>query len=300
MSLKSFVFTLSSVLILSLSTLQAQSLVFNEEELLEHLKTLSSDAYEGRKTGEKGNTIARAYLIQHLKEWGVKPLNTEFEQPFSFAHEDISYDAHNVLGLVRGNKYPNKYIIINAHHDHLGIRNGVIYNGADDNASGMAALLAFAEYLSNHPPQHSIILASFDAEELGIRGAKYFLESFKEQDIMLMINMDMIGRSARKELYMVGSRYHEGLADLVADFENQTNSKLLIGHDGTDRKQDWTLASDQAPFHQAGIPFLYFGNEDHRGYHRPTDDYQFITKAFYQDAVTMIIAMFEMIDSEGL
>jgi Zn-dependent M28 family amino/carboxypeptidase len=285
---------------LFVSKSQSQSKLFDADALLEHLKVLSSDAYEGRATGEKGNDIARAYLIQHFKEAGVKPLNTQFEQPFSFIHNDKTYQGNNVLGLVLGNKYPNKYIVINAHHDHLGVKDGVIYNGADDNASGMSALIAFAEYLKNNPPQHSIILAAFDAEELGFRGSSYFLESFKEQNIMLMINMDMIGRSAKKELYMVGSRYHEGLSDLVSDFENQTNSQLLIGHDGTDRKQDWTLASDQAPFHQAGIPFLYFGNEDHRDYHRPTDDYQFITKDFYQDAVTMIMSMFQMIDAEGL
>ncbi|MEM1003341.1 MAG: M28 family peptidase, partial [Bacteroidota bacterium] len=269
-------------------------------KLLEHLRILSSDDFEGRLTGEEGNRKGRAYIIKEFTNYKVQPLLENFEQAFTFQQDDREYKANNVLGLVKGSKYPNKYVVISAHHDHVGVIDGEIYNGTDDNASGVAALLAFAEYLSKNPPEYSVILAAFDAEELGLWGSSFFLESFKDEDIMININMDMISRSDKRELYMVGSRYNDKLKLVTNKFENNTNSKLIVGHDGSDGKDDWTYAADHAPFHEAGIPFLYFGNEDHKDYHQPTDDFEFVTTAFYKDAVTLIISLYALIDQEGL
>jgi len=273
---------------------------FNEDKLLDRLEILSSDKFEGRRTGEKGNDLARAYIIQQFKSLKVSGYNGEYEHPFSFEIRDTKYNATNILVEIKGTESPEKYIVISAHHDHLGVSGNKIYNGADDDASGVAALLSFAEYLAKNPPKHSVILAVFDAEELGLRGAKYFVESMDTSKILLNINMDMISRSAKDELYIVGTRYNKTLKAIIDKFENPTSSKLLQGHDGTDGKQDWTMSSDHGPFHKAKIPFLYFGNEDHVAYHKPTDDFKHITPKFYKNSVHIILSIFESIDVLGL
>ena len=289
------------VAISTFSCAQSQEIFFNENALLTHLQTLSSDAYEGRKTGEKGNEKGRQYIIQQLESLGVSAFDSGYEDEFIFNRRDIEYKGKNVLAKIEGTAFPNKYIVISAHHDHLGkSKDGKIYNGADDDASGVSALFAFAEYLAKNPPKHSIILAAFDAEEMGLQGSKYFVEKMKDQDIVLNINMDMISRSAKDEIYVVGSRYNDNLKEMLSKFKNPTSTKLSQGHDGTDGKQDWTYSSDHGPFHRAEIPFLYFGNEDHPAYHKTTDDFDDITPQFYKNAVKIIISVFADIDSRGL
>lgn len=274
---------------------------FDENQLLERLETLSSDEYEGRRTGEKGNDKGRQFIIEQFKSLGANSFGSGYEHEFSFKRRDTEYKGKNVLAKIEGTEFPKTYIVISAHHDHLGIsKDGKIYNGADDDASGIAALFAFAEYLKNNPPKHSVILAAFDAEEMGLQGSKYFVEKMKGSDVMVNINMDMISRSAKNELYVVGTRYNEGLQKIISEFQNPTDSKLSVGHDGTDGKQDWTYSSDHGPFHSAKIPFLYFGNEDHPAYHKPTDDFSDITPEFYKNAVRIIVEVFEAIDKKGL
>ena len=282
------------------SETKAKASLFDEDKLLERVKILSSDKYEGRRTGEKGNDSARAYIIKEFKSLNLSGLNGEFEHSFSFDTRIGKFNAKNVLIEIKGTKFSEKYIVISAHYDHLGISGNKIYNGADDDASGVAALIVFAEYFKKNPPKHSIILAAFDAEELGLKGAKHFVETFENDKIGLNINMDMISRSKKDELYVVGTRYNETLKTLVDNFENPTTSKLLQGHDGSDGKQDWTMSSDHGPFHKNGIPFLYFGNEDHEAYHKPTDDFEDITPEFFKNSVKIIMSIFESIDNSGL
>lgn len=292
---------LNFFLVLSLSSC-AQSIPedFNTSKLLERLEILSSDRFEGRETGEKGNALARAYIIKQFESINAKGFNGNYEYPFSFERQGDTIHAKNILVEIKGTAFPDKYIVISAHHDHLGIKDGKIYNGADDDASGVAALMSFAEYMSENPPKHSVILAAFDAEEIGLRGAKHFVETFNTSKIIVNLNMDMISRSSKNELYAVGARYNDGLKAIIKSFKNPTSSKLLEGHDGTDGKDDWTMASDHGPFHKAGIPFIYFGNEDHAAYHRPEDDFKDITPEFYINSVKMILALFKSIDKSGL
>ena len=282
------------------SCAQDTTLDFNSYKLLERLEVLSSDTFEGRRTGEKGNDLARTYLIEQFKSLNAPAFGNKYEHKFLFEAREKSYNAVNVLAKIQGVEFPDRYIVISAHHDHLGIRDNKIYNGADDDASGVAALLSFAEYLTKNPPKHSVILAAFDAEELGLQGSKYFVDKMRNSTIIANINMDMISRSSKNELYVVGTRYNKTLKAIVDNFKNPTSSKLLEGHDGTDGKDDWTMASDHGPFHKANIPFLYFGNEDHAAYHKPEDDFKDITPEFYINSVKIILSIFNKIDNLGL
>ena len=284
----------------TLSCAQNKNTKFDEDQLLNRLEILSSDKFEGRKTGEKGNDSARAYIIKQFKNLNVSGFNGKYEQPFSFESRGKKFNANNILVEIKGTQFPDKYIVISAHHDHLGVSGNKIYNGADDDASGVAALISFAAYFSKNPPKHSVILAAFDAEELGLRGAKHFVATFDTSKILLNLNMDMISRSAKDELYVVGARYNKQLKVLIDTFKNPTTSKLLQGHDGTDGKQDWTTSSDHGPFHKVNIPFLYFGNEDHAAYHKPTDEFAAITPQFYKNSVHVILSVLEAIDASGL
>jgi len=274
---------------------------FNKEVLLEQLQELSSDKYEGRFTGEKGNLMARQFIIDQFEKENVNSLQKNtYEQNFSFNRDGKKFNATNVLGTITGTHFPEKYIVISAHYDHLGIKDGKIYNGADDDASGVCALFAFAAFFKNNPPKHSIILAAFDAEELGLQGAKYYVKNpiVDKKKVIININMDMIGRNTKNELYMVGTRYTNGLKKVLKKFKNTTAIKLIEGHDGADDKEDWTTASDHGAFYEQKIPFLYFGEEDHPDYHKETDEFKNIDPVFYTNAVQLIIAVFEEVDEK--
>ena len=282
------------------SNLNIKNDLFDANALMQRVKFLSLDSLEGRKTGEYGNLIARNYIIELFKKHDIEPYSNNYLQPFSFKNrrDSKTYQAANILGLIRGSKSPEKYIVISAHYDHVGIINGAIYNGADDDASGVSALFALIEYLDKNPLKYSVIIAAFDAEELGLKGAQHFLKSFPQakENILLNINLDMIGRNDDNQMFVVGANLHEELKPLINDLKLPENFYLLSGHDGTDKKQNWTYSSDHGIFHKSNIPFLYFGVEDHEDYHKPTDDYENIQKVFYTKAVMTIISVVERIN----
>jgi Zn-dependent M28 family amino/carboxypeptidase len=273
--------------------------LFSEEDLLLNIKTLSSDTFEGRRTGSEGSKKAKVYIINQLKALDILPLGKNYEQPFLFTHHEKQYKGTNILGLVRGTDYSEKYIVVSAHYDHEGIKNGLIYNGADDDASGISALISFAQYFIYNPPKHSVIIAAFDAEELGLEGSKYFVNNtiVPANSIMVNLNMDMISRSETNTLFAVGTRYNKNLKEVVSNFKKTGNVNLLPGHDGEDSLEDWTFSSDHASFHKQGIPFLYFGVDDHEDYHTPNDDFENIHPEFYKEAVKTIISTFNLIDT---
>lgn len=275
---------------------------FTTDSVLNHVKTLSSDAFEGRRTGTPGALKAKNYIIETFKKLNVKPLGQSFEQSFSFTSATKTYEAVNVLGLINGTEHTDKYIVISAHYDHEGIKNGKIYNGADDNASGVASLMAFADYFKSNPPKHNVILAAFDAEELGLKGAYYYVDNsiIDLENIVLNLNFDMISRSESQELYAVGTRYSKVLKETVSAFENIGQVNLMIGHEGLDSSDNWTNSSDQAAFHNKNIPFIYFGVPDHKDYHAPTDVYENIDQQFLLDAVQTLITVFTQLDSKQL
>ncbi|QHI37980.1 Aminopeptidase YwaD [Kordia antarctica] len=269
---------------------------FNEINLLKHVKELSSDIYQGRETGTLGATKAKNYIIGEFKKLNVKPLGESFEQVFPLPKKLKATQGENIIGYIKGSEKAAEYIVITAHYDHEGIKNGKVYNGADDDASGISALLAFAEYLQKYPPKHSVLLIAFDAEEKGLLGSYYYIENsiVPKEQLKLNINMDMISRSDKKELYAVGPQYYSQYKPIIENLEKSGEVTLLIGH------KEWTYSSDHAGFHTAKIPFIYFGVEDHKDYHKPTDDFENIHPTFYTNAVQTIISFFKEVDNQQL
>jgi len=268
-------------------------------QLLKDVETLSSDAYEGRKTGTKGAEMARTYLTGRLKEIGLKPYpgKNTYESSFEIKGRNgaAAIEGKNLIAYIPGKS--ENVIVISAHYDHIGIIKDEVYNGADDNASGVAGLLQFAKYFAKNKPNNTLIFAIFDAEEMGLQGAKAFVANppVALDKIKLNINMDMISHNDKGELYAVGTfRYPELKPFFIT---SNPKIKVLFGHDDPKLgRDDWTNQSDQGAFNAKNIPFLYFGVEDHKDYHKATDEYQNINKTFFIDAANAIQEIIVNID----
>ncbi|TKC06259.1 M28 family peptidase [Pedobacter frigoris] len=297
--MKSYLFV-SLALLLSCNAVKKTEGQTPGSQLLKDVEILSSDAYNGRKTGTKGAEMARAYIINRFKEIGLKTFSGEvqgYEQTFDFKSARETIKGKNLIGYIQGKS--DSIIVISAHYDHIGIIKGEIYNGADDNASGVAALLKFSTYFAKNQPNHTLVFAAFDAEEMGLQGAKAFVATppVPLGKIKLNINMDMISHNDKGELYACGTFKHPGLKKYI--ITTNPNIKVLLGHD--DPKQghdDWTNQSDQGAFNAKNIPFIYFGVEDHKDYHKATDEYKNINKTFFTDAAESILEIINNIDKK--
>ncbi len=268
---------------------QTSAPTLDTDQLIEDLRVISSDETEGRRTGTKGNRIAREYLVQRFEEEGAKPFQGSFTHEFSFTNrQEEVMKGVNVIGRISGSS--DSVIVITAHYDHLGKRDSLIFNGADDDASGTAALIAYIDYFSRAQPNHTLVFAAFDAEEMGLRGARAFVsDSAFMEKVKLNINLDMIAQNTENELYAVGTYHYPWLKPVLKEIETG-EIDLLFGHDDPNSDlDDWTFASDHGPFHQQGIPFIYFGVEDHEHYHQHTDDFETIPQEFYKNSVRLIL-----------
>jgi Zn-dependent M28 family amino/carboxypeptidase len=218
--------------------------------------------------------------------------------------------AANVVGFVEGTLPELGAIVLTAHFDHLGIRpprpgsraetpGDSIYNGADDNASGTAALLATARYLVESTPRHTVVFAALDGEEMGLQGARAFLVEGWPEEIALNVNLDMVARSDSL-LFAAGTFHHPHLRPILERVEARPPVVLRFGHDepGVEGVDDWTGSSDHRVFHAQGVPWVYFGVEDHEDYHRPSDEFERVDPRFFLNAVRTILVAVLALDQE--
>jgi Zn-dependent M28 family amino/carboxypeptidase len=298
--------TLSCLFFLAFIHAHGQSII--SKTLLENIEYLSGDELKGRKTGSEGNAEARAFILSEFKNIGLETHYTDFQQEFSFDNrrESKTYeDAVNIVGFVAGSE-SEKLIVITAHYDHVGVgrpnaEGDSIYNGADDNASGTAALIELAKYFKKNRPRHSMMFAALDGEEMGLQGARALIKDFPFplEQIVLNINMDMISRNENGELYASGTSYNPILKTILESTAEGSSPKLLFGHDEPNTGRDnWTQSSDHGPFFSANIPHIYFGVEDHPDYHKPSDSFQNIDQEFYVNAVNLILKCTLKLDAE--
>lgn len=273
---------------------------FDPNVLMKDLKILSSDSLEGRKTGTPGNEKARIYIINHLKRSRIEAYVPGYTQSFSMTQSFGIVqpgDGVNILAVIPGKK--KETIVLSAHYDHLGVNNNEIYNGADDNASGTAAVMVIAQYFKKANPDHRLIIAFFDAEERGLKGSAHFVSTLnnEKENVVLNINLDMVSRNDKNELYVCGTFHTPHLKAKVQQAKKTDGINLLFGHDDPVLKRgDWTNQSDHYNFHQKKIPFLYFGVEDHADYHRPGDDFEKVNVDFYAKSVETILQAIKALD----
>lgn len=267
---------------------------FDEKAVIQNLKVLSADSMTGRLVGTDGNAKARIFIKSQFKKLKLEPLGKDYEISFNLSHRGEIKTGVNLAGFVRAKSKTDKYIVISAHYDHVGVRDERIYNGTDDNASGTSALFALIEYFRKNKPNHNLLFVAFDAEEVGLQGARAFVKQppVPINKIVLNVNMDMVARADKNVLVACGPFYYPQLKPFLQKIEELDGVRLTFGHDdpqlykGSD---NWTQSSDHGPFHDAKIPFIYFGVEDHSDYHKHTDDFEKVNPTTYISCVKLIL-----------
>ena len=186
------------------STTENSVVLIDSTQVRKHLYTLASDEMEGRRAGTAGIEKAAQYIEKEFKKIGLVPYDTlsNYRQTFTFKNrrtqEDIT--SNNIIGVLEGKSKKKEIVIISAHYDHLGIRSkeGVldsIYNGANDDASGVTGILALAEYFKKVGNERTLVFAAFTAEEMGLVGSRHFGKGIEASKFVAGINLEMIGKT---------------------------------------------------------------------------------------------------------
>lgn len=250
---------------------------FDPAALAAEVEFLASDELRGRQPGTAEDATARMHIADRFAELGLEPIDGSFQQAFV---DSRGRETANVVGTIAGSDpaVASEIIVIGAHHDHLGVRQGKVFNGANDNASGVSVVLAAAQALSQRadPPRRTIVFATFGSEELGLEGSRYYTRNppagLPIEDVVYMINLDMVGTYFNDDwVYAFGS--FEGtparaaLEELLADHPGFT---VKLGESAVE--VEGSGDSDYHHFCRQGIPYLYFFTEDDECYHRACDD----------------------------
>lgn len=317
-------------LALDTALIKRLSALASETELLAHLTFLASDALQGREAGTPFEKVVATYLFSHHLRWGNQPFQGEsYIHPFPLrrlrpdppstsqtcgkkakklnsASSIVQFDtleAWNVLAVRLGTVYPNQYVILSAHYDHLGTNaQGQVYNGADDNGSGTAVLLEAARLLSLLPsPRRSILFFHTTAEEKGLLGAFRFVRDslIPIDSIVAVLNTDMLGRTdtlhepGSNYLYVIGPAYTTSRLRATQDAVNALCCGWEFDYRYDDRKHPERLyyRSDHYAFAQKGVPALFYFGGLHPDYHGTGDDIEKIEPARLRKAAVLLAAL---------
>lgn len=237
------------------------------------VEMLASDSLQGRNAGDEGGRMAAEYIVSLLGEWGIKPLGKDgYLQSFTVD----GCAMNNILAVIPGKS--DEYVIVGAHYDHVGIGVAVdgdsCYNGADDNASGVSAVLQIARAVKKmrKTPERGIIFAFWDGEEKGLLGSRHFVENCPFlSHVSAYMNFDMIGRgpvnNPKHLTYFYTASYPSFGEWLKEDMP-------VRGFSFVPDYRAWenpTGGSDNAWFAKNGIPIVWYHTEGHPDYHRPSD-----------------------------
>jgi len=261
----------------------------NKTDLKLILYQLSSGEYGGRKTGGQGQKLAARFLADYYKKIGVKSAydSTYYQNiPKDFFRGLSNANSENVVAYIKGSAYPNQYIIISAHYDHLGVNYGKIYEGADDNASGTSAVLEIAEAFkiatsSGYRPKRSIVFLNLTGEEEGLFGSIYYTNNpiFPLKNTISDLNIDMIGRIDKVHInqlnyvYLIGSDKLSSELKRISEKVNATYTHMYLDYKYDDKNDPnkYYYRSDHYNFAKYNIPIIFYFNGIHKDYHETTD-----------------------------
>jgi aminopeptidase YwaD len=266
------------------------------DNLRKHVTILSSDSLLGRGAGDSGIIMARDYILNEFKNIGLSPYKGKYEYPFSFKIGPARVQSKNLISVIESSDsvYKNEYIVLGAHYDHLGwdiVKNKkVIYNGADDNASGVSAMLEIARklILNKQSLKRGIIIIAFDAEETGLNGSQsIFSDSvFNNINIKCMFSLDMIGTYEKnKGIVLTGFKNIKDY-DLIL---NETNKEPVIRI--TQINTTLENGTDTKPFGDNGIPAIHVFTGTNSPYHKPEDDSNLIDYNGMDSIVTFMYSL---------
>ena len=301
---------LSLILVIPFFSFAQENLTYansiNNTDLYKHIEVLSSDSLEGRETGKPGQKMAAQYIANQFKKIGIPPYKRKtYYQKFKVKSErhickcddcDLTFfkrifkanqtiRGENVLGYIEGSDLKDELLIITAHYDHLGKHDSLIFNGADDDASGVSAALEIAEAFmlakkEGNGPRRSILIMPVSGEEKGLLGSRYYTDNpiYPLENTVANLNIDMIGRlddwhDNGNYVYLIGSdRLSYDLHDL-----NEKINDEYIGIDLDYRFNDkddpnrYYYRSDHYNFAKNNIPVIFYFNGVHEDYHKPSD-----------------------------
>ena len=284
--------------------------LIEKEKLLKDLAFISSDKLKGRKIGKQGSLLAQEYIENSLELSGVSRFNGKFKHSFALK----SHEGNNIIGIVLGKIKNGKYIVLTAHYDHLGSRGNIVFNGADDNASGVSALLSIAKEIAEKPLKSTVIFLFTDGEEINLLGSKAFISQNPDviKKTALNINIDMIsGESRTKSLHYIS----QNLSTISTAKMNMLNLitvddkffSVRRGFRGTEKRHksiynrtNCEMASDHGVFYKANVPFIYYGVGVHKNYHSENDTFENANLLFFHKSVNFIYMQLKHIDNQLL
>ncbi|MBR5735346.1 MAG: M28 family peptidase [Bacteroidales bacterium] len=298
--------SLTFILQVLLASAQAQIAyedMVGTEELYETLQYLADDMAEGRATGSKGKLSAEQFIRERFRKYGLKPFEWNYTQ--SFRVQD-TLTGRNVIGVVPANIMTDEYLVIGAHYDHLGILGGNTYNGADDNASGVTAMLDLARIFARmrsdgKGPAKNLIFVAYDCKELDLKGSDYFVRHlpFPSSKVICAINLDMLGttlvpvhRNRPDYLIVLGE---DTLPSQMQGVIRRSNAGTRFGMDidytfyGSKAFTDMIYRTgDHYSFRSKRIPSLLFTSAFHDHTYKPTDTVDIIDFEMLQKRTALI------------
>ncbi|MEZ7498183.1 M28 family peptidase [Flavobacterium sp. Arc3] len=262
-------------------------------ELKTHLYIVAADGMEGRETGSAGQKRAGTYLINQYKKNKIsfpKAANGFYQKvPAAFLNakrnENLP-DSENIWAFIEGSEKPNEILVISAHYDHVGVKNGDIYNGADDDGSGTVALLEIAQAFQQakkdgHGPKRSILFLHVTGEEHGLLGSSYYSANplYPMENTITDINIDMIGRrdvahaDTNNYVYVIGANRLSTDLDNITSAANKKYVQMDLDYKYNDPADPnhFYERSDHYNFAKHGVPSVFLFNGVHADYHRKTD-----------------------------
>jgi len=263
------------------------------DELKTHLTIVASDEMEGRDTGSPGQKKAGEYLIRKYVADGIPAADgTEnYYQRVPAAFMNAQYgenlpDSENICAFIKGSEKPEEIVVISAHYDHVGVKGGKVYNGADDDGSGTVALLEIAQAFeiakkNGSGPKRSILILHVTGEEHGLHGSRFYSENplYPLKNTVADVNIDMIGRrddlhpDTNDYIYLIGSDYLSSDLYNVCEEANKKYINTDIDYKYNSRKDPnrFYYRSDHYNFAKNGIPSVFLFNGVHADYHKATD-----------------------------
>ena len=260
------------------------------KELMDNLYVYSSDYFQGRETGTLGQKRAIDFLQNFYTTSDIESADgtQNYLQPMTLLIKGKKVETENLASIIKGSEYPDEYIIITAHLDHIGIdKNGDINNGADDDGTGNVALLEMAEAFKQAEkegfgPKRSLVFLHVTGEEKGLLGSKYYTENplYPIKNTVANLNIDMIGRVNPKRetedpnyIYLIGS---DKLSQELHDISEAVNDKYIqleLDYTYNDERDPnrFYYRSDHYNFAKKNIPVIFYFNGTHEDYHKPTD-----------------------------
>ena len=260
------------------------------KELMDNLYVYSSDYFQGRETGTLGQKRAIDFLQNFYTTSDIESADgtQNYLQPMTLFIKGKKVETENLASIIKGSEYPDEYIIITAHLDHIGVdKNGDINNGADDDGTGNVALLEMAEAFKQAEkegfgPKRSLVFLHVTGEEKGLLGSKYYTENplYPIKNTVANLNIDMIGRVNPKRetedpnyIYLIGS---DKLSQELHDISEAVNDKYIqleLDYTYNDERDPnrFYYRSDHYNFAKKNIPVIFYFNGTHEDYHKPTD-----------------------------